>query len=316
VATVCRLSAKDRVKGKLARKYAGESVTETFDIFLDSPTRNIVEVAQLARAANPTQFPLRGQGWPANPFYGLFADTFDLEPQSELNKIWKCTVTYTPLEPGEPNTEGNNENPLLWPSVPGLEWLEEEEAIEEAYNVEAIGSASQKGERPALTLGQVCNSALQEFEEGLFRTKRVPVITMTKNVATLGEIYKLQTDFEDTTNSDTLVAGNITPRQLEYLCVEHQSEQTANGIKYFSRTVKILLRKSTDRKLNNVGWHYWKTENGVKKLKRVTVEDEETDLPVPASEPSFLTHAGVRAFDTTSVTFRYLTPKTYASLLT
>lgn len=313
MADVCRLLAQPGLlTGTLTADYKGDTASEKFYIKLDTATRDIVSVANSARAANPSQFPLRGEPWPVNPGYGLYAKTHAFSNLSELGSLWECVVTYMPLDPSEPNTNGNS-NPLLWPAVYGLEWLEEDVPITRGRNVEAIGSGTTAGERVALTLGEIVNSALQEFDEGLFRTRRTPVITVTKNVGTLDEVYYVQKDFEDTTNSDTI--GSVEPRRMEYLCVEHNGQQTANGTLYYARTVKIALKKTTDRRINNRGWNYWKTIDSVKTLVPFTVKQEGSTDETLTSEPAFLTLAGGKATAPTTVTYRVLEEVPYASLL-
>jgi hypothetical protein len=311
MANICKLMPGGG--GTLSRRYRDERTTDTFWVKLDTPTRDIVAIADAARAANPAEFPLRGQSWPARPGYGLFADMFNVDMISQLNKVWKITVTYTPLDPEEPNTEATNSNPLLWAKVFGLEWIDTEVPIEKGKNREAIGAASIVGERAIGTLGALVNSALQEFDEPLMRTKRIPVITVTDNVATLAEIWSTQTQFEDTTNSDTI--SGVGPKRFEYLCVDHEGQQTANGIPYFKRIRKVALKKTTDRIVNNVGWGSWVTKEGVKKLKRITVLDEEADEQVPSSEPGFLTLAGAHGFNPTTLSYGVLDEVPYASIL-
>lgn len=300
------------VSGTLSRRYADESVQEKFHVRLDTPTRSVVSVCNTARLANPTQFPLRGEAWPAEPMYGLFADSFQCEMLSELGYSWHVTVTYAPLRPNESNTEGTNDNPLLWPAIYSLDWIETEVAITEGRNVEALGSAAPTP-RPALTNGPVVNAALQEFEEGIFDSRRDAVLVIQKNVATLDEVLAIERDYALTTNSDTVLG--IGPRRYKYLGVESSGRQVSNGIIYYPRTIRVAILKTTDRQVNNVGWHYWTTINDVKQLVRAKVKDDDNNK-VDSAEPVFLaTTGGLSVGTPVKITYRYLTEVPYAGLL-
>lgn len=313
MANSCTL-AHHGVSGTLSDKYANESVTEKFFVHLDTPTRNIVSVVNSARAANSSQFPLRGEGWPANPFYGLFAKQFNVQMRNNLGTEWEVDVTYQPREPKDPDTQ-NDDNPLNWPPVYTLEFIEYEEAVTEAKNVDKIGDFAPGGPRDALTLGPVVNSALQEFDEGLFVPVRDAVIVITKNVATLDEVLAVDTQFLRTTNSDTIYG--VGPRRFKYLGVESGGLQTANGIQYYTRTIKVQKLKTTDSVMNNVGWNYASLKDGKRILKPFTVKDDDDNDVLP-SEPQFLNIYGGKPEDTdepTVVRYRYLDEVPYQSLL-
>jgi hypothetical protein len=301
--------------GTITRRYSDDSVTERFLVKLDVATRDLISVLNSARAANPTQFPLKGQSWPSNPTYGLYADSFQLEPRNEFQTQWFVTVTYTPLKAGEHNTEGSG-NPLLWPAVFAVDWIEYDEAVTKARNVEAFTAAGAFN-RPALTLGPCTNSAGGEFEEGVFETTRDAVLSITKNVATLNEVLSLEGTYAKTTNSDTVYG--VGPRRYKYIGVETSGIQTANGISYYARTVRVQVMKTTDRAINNVGWHNINFDG--KKVKyKVRKQDESGAAIEPAvyedaQEPGFLTLAGARSEAATTVSYRWLTEVPYAGLL-
>lgn len=308
MANTCTKATKG-VGGTLSRRYADESITERFHVGLDTASTNLPAILNAARAANPTEFPLRGQSWPANPGYGLTADSFAFEMRSDLGKQWDIVVTYTPLQSDEPDTEGTNDNPLLWPVVRQLSWIEREEAITEARNVQAFTGAFT---RPALQLGPVVNTAYEEFDEGLFRTVRRAVLNVTKNVATLDECLALEDAFADTCNDSTILG--VGPRKLAYLATEVNGPQKANGITYYVRTAQIVKEKTTDRRVNNVGWHCFDNDDGVTK-RRCKVKDIESGEFVDVSEPAFLTLAGKQSGSAVAIDWRYLTETSYSGLL-
>lgn len=312
MANTCVIETKG-VGGTLSPLYSDETITERFLVTLDTASRNLPAILNSARAANPTQFPLRGQSWPLNPGYGLYAKKFDFEMRSDMGKQWAINVSYLPLEPNEPNTEGSNDNPLLWPATYAVDWVEYEEAITKARNVEALGGSTSGAPRAANTLGPVVNGALQEFDEGIFEVVRDPVISITRNVATLDQVLSIESTYSRTTNSDTVYG--VGPRRYKYLGVESGGVQTANGISYYTRTVRVQITKTTDRILNNVGWHFWYDDDGTKKLARFTVDDDDTKEKVPASEPGFLLRTGNKSTTPETVTYRHLEEVAYAGLL-
>jgi hypothetical protein len=79
----------------------------------------------------------------------------------------------------------------------------------------------------------------------------------------------------------------------------------------------VKLNKTTDRKVNNVGWKYWKLHNGQPErfLFRERLPDD-TETFENVSEPQFLTTAGGKAtFGPTQIRWRYLDEVAYAGLL-
>jgi hypothetical protein len=315
MANTCTKDIKG-VSATLSPKYTDEQITEQFSVQLDNATDDPVAVYEAALAANPTQFPARGAPWPVRPTYGLFAKQINPVMESDLGKRWKVAVTYMPLEPGEPDKSEFGDDPLLWPRTYRWDWVEFEEAIAEARNVDAIGSASGSG-RAALTLGPVVNSALQEFDEGLFETVREGVLCIRYNVATLDEVSDIEDSFSRTTNSDTVRGRG--PRRWKYIGVEDGDELIANGIKYRPIAIRVQLTKTTDRKLNNVGWNYWDVDDALVP-KRVPFQVPETANSAtmqPSSEPLFLRLDGSAADpdEAVTLTYRYLEEVPYAPLI-
>jgi hypothetical protein len=304
--------------GTLSRRYSDESVTERFRVRLDTASRSLPTILNLARAANPTQFPLRGQAWPAAATYGLYADNFQFTPVGDLQKDWHITVTYMPLKPGEPDTEGDD-NPLNWPATYSIEWAEREEAVVEARNIATQGQSSPGGTRNANTLGPLVNSAGEEFEESVFRTVRRAVLSIHKNIASLDQVLSVEANYADTTNSDTVYG--IGPRRYMYYGVESSGVQTANGINYYARTIRVMLDKTTDRYFNNVGWNYCTFvggQNGESKLTRFKVkasDDENDEAEVDSPEPQFLLLSGLKSTTAVTIGYRALQEVPYASLL-
>lgn len=321
MATECVLDLKAS-SGTLSKRYSDESVSERFRVKLDTSSRSLPAIMALARAANPTEFPLRGQAWPAAPTYGLYADNFQFTPIGNLQKDWHITVTYLPLKPGESSVEGVSDNPLLWPKAFTWEWLEREEAVLQARNVEDFGHNSEAGVRAAGTLGPLENSARQEYAESIFRTVRRGVICVTQNVATLGDVAAVEDQYADTTNSDTVY--NIGPRRYKYLSVDSPGPTSANGITYHPRIIRVAIEKTTEFECNNVGWNHWVRDGDGKKwlaavkIKETGDDGKATETLVTPPEPVFLGQLGTYGEGQPTLKtqhWRYLTEKPYASLL-
>lgn len=285
------------ISGTLASKYTEESITERFQIIFDAPIFNLPLIILQAHFANP-RFPDRGQSWPLFPDYGLFAKKFQLEDGGELGTHWNCSVGYEPLQPGESNTEGVSDNPLFWPPTWNLEEFEYDEVVAKGKNVQAF---SGHYPRAALTLGAFVNSFGDETEEPIVEPASDAIFVRTDNVATLNEILQVQDYYRRTCNSDTIYG--IGPRRFKFLNCKSGGQQTANGISYYQRIIRVQLMKSTDRTINNVGWQYEKDSGS-----EVTQHD--------GSQPVFLTTAGKKSSTPVTIEYRYLDEVTYASILT
>jgi hypothetical protein len=324
-ATVTRCAKlPQQVGGTLARKFEESSCTEKFLIVLSESSIDLPAIATLANLFANSAFPKPGDFWPTRPGYGWYADKFQFEAQDEAFTIWHCTVSYNPLKPGEPNTDGVNDDPLLYPPTYWLEFIEFEEPITQARNVEEIGNDTKKGKREALTLGPVVNGALQEFEEPLMKTTRQTVLCMQRNYPSLDEILDIDDRFSDTCNSDAVYGREA--RQLEYIGIESGGVQTSNEIDYYSGVVRVKVTKSTDREILNLGWRYWSILRGdalnpdekvesIFKVDELDDDGKKTGEKIPAPEPSFLNLRGGKSTEPTSLHYRYLREVPYSGLL-
>lgn len=297
------------IAGTLSRRYSDEQTSQVFNVYLDAQSEDLPTIlAQAQQAGFTARIPNRGEAWPVNPTYGLYADSFAFSPVEDLLKWYEVTVNYMPLKPGEPNTEETNDNPLLWPRTYKWDWVEFEEAIVEARNVDAFtGGAG----RAALTLGPMENPAYQEYDEGLFETVREGVLCIRYNVATLEEISDIEDEYSGTCNSDT-VAGRPA-RRWKYIGVEDGEEQIANGVKYRPIVVRVQLTRSTDRKVNSVGWKHYNPAGT--DLVIAKVKDDDTGEMVPASEPVFIGLDGKMSASAVSNSWRYKNEVPYAPLI-
>lgn len=311
---------KTGAEGTITADYQGQAVTETFNIFMSGDGDHDFPGLIVKAAAASALFPDLGDPWPTNAGFGLFAKSFAFKVKEEKNlqSVWECTVNYLPLQPGEPSTENTSTNPLGWPATYWLEWVEYEQAITKARNVEAFTGGFT---RAAGTLGPVVNTAFQEFEEGLFDTVRDAVLVVKKNVATLSDVIARNRDFQLTTNSDTVLGAD--PRRMKFLGADSGGKLTANGVNYYEMTTRIQVTKTTDREVNNVGW---KELVDGQKLVNIKVpkpgatpdnqgkyaDSDMEDTP----EPLFLDLAGKKKTSgTQTITYRYLEEVPYTPLL-
>ena len=148
----------------MSNRYADESVTARYVITLDAPSDDwptiLAQAQSLTTSGSTYAPPQRGELWPTNSDYGLYAKRFTMrleDPEKSLKRIL-LDVSYLPLDPGEPDPGNSPDNPLFWPAEYDIQYAEEEFVVEQARNVEAFTGAGGYG-RPAGTLGPVTNSA-------------------------------------------------------------------------------------------------------------------------------------------------------------
>lgn len=299
--------------GVVASKYAEMSATEVFVLTSSVEIHDFYTAYLTALAENPAEFPIIGNAWPVRPTLGLYASRIAPTMVSSQGKQWELTVTYEPLQPGEPNRDGVADNPLAWPKTYRWDWVEFEEAITRAKNVDAFTGGFG---RAALTLGPVVNPAYQEYAEGLFDTFREGVIVVRYNVATLEDVIDIENTYQRTTNDDTVLG--IGARRWKYLGVEDGDTQVHNEIEYRPVSVRVQLCKTTDRTINANGWKAFQP-GGVKLVPAMVTEVTEdgtiTDRRIPASEPLFIGLNGEFTTTAQTNTWRYLDEVDYAPLL-
>jgi hypothetical protein len=306
-------------EGTLTAMFSNETFKEQFNILLH-PTywgsRDIPLIILECAIANPAEFPARGQPWKVRPTYGWYAGGYAFRAHDKTLKRMTCEVTYAPIPPNQPNTQNSGDNPLNFPATYTLDWIEYEEAIEEAYNVQAFGGNTEKGERVANTLGPVTNSAREEAEEGIYETYRDAVVNIHKNFASLNQVIQFQLNYAHTTNSDTYLGAE--PGRAKFLSIEAGSEQELNGWKFYPATIRVQICKTTNFKMNNVGWNYYDVDlaSGKKQLTRFKVLDPESKEMVDSPEPQFLQLDGSKQLvpDATQLEYYHLRKTSYAGL--
>jgi hypothetical protein len=255
-----------------------------------------------------------GNAWPLRPTYGLYAKRITATMTSSQGTQWELQVSYEPLEPGEPNRDGVADNPLAWPRTYRWDWIESEEAVREARNVDAFTGAFG---RAALTLGPVVNPAYQEYAEGLFNTVRYPVLVVRWNVATLADITAIDDALQNTTNNDTVFGIGV--RRWKYLGVEDGDAQVHNEISYRPVSVRFALMKTTDQEINALGFKAFSAVDGVTLVPAMVNEATEagviTSNRVPSSEPLFIALNGQFTTTAQTNTWRFLTEVAYSTYM-
>lgn len=298
------------VTATLSDTYSRDVIQETYKIILNSGERSPLVVENLANAGGTNPLPIRGTLYGPAINYGLYARLFNFSMLQENGQVWRCQVTYEPLRPGEQNPQQAGD-PLNQPAVYTMEFVEYEQVIAEAYNVEQHGGPFNKYYREANTFDAITNSIGREFDEPLTDVRRDAVVAVTKNVATLDELVDRQGTYAGTTNSDAWLGASVG--QLKYLSVSSSGLQTRNGVDFYAMTTRVEVLpianlpsgiRGTDRRVLNIGWAYYDADE---KLVKHT-----------GSEPVNIDRETGRKKDDDAapdiLTYRYLEPVAYAPL--
>lgn len=266
----------------------------------------------IAQSLGPNPLPIRRAVLAGSPLDGasLYVNEIHGERTKEHREVWMFDVSFAPAPKGE-DEDQQNENPLLRPPVFGVRYIEEEYVVKQARNVQSLGVDIGAGGpfRAAGTLGPIVNGASRRPDEPIVRTRRRAVITIAKNFADLGTIMDMNEDYQDTTNSDSVVIGNKTfsPRRLKYEVTEDGGKQVENNITFYPGLTEIGIHKTTDLILDNVGFEYYTGGGADNKLIRAK-DDEGLDT----AEPVNLSLEGFLILGTTQITYRDLEEVAYS----
>jgi len=288
-----------------------DDVTYIYEVQYDAIPTSFHSALTSAQAASSTPVPARAAPCPSASW--LFAGNISGEPDENQRTLWTWTVSYTKPSTKDLGSLGPGgeaiTNPLLRPAVYNIEYMDIEQVIEKAYNVDSLPRGSGKGTgRAALTLGPVVNSAGERPDEPQMTTKRLEVLVIQKNFATLAAIVNLNRTYKDTTNSDNV--QGYQPRELRYQLTESSGQQKENNITFWPGTTTILAEDSTDLVLDNVGTKFW-DGSAIVEIK----ETDEDGNSVPPFAPVPLKLDGTKGGDyTTTITYRYLSSVAYVSL--
>jgi hypothetical protein len=213
------------------------------------------------------------------------------DPANNL-KRWHVTCNFGPSQGTDPGVY-TEDNPLLWPVIYDVDFIEEQVPLDKARVVESLSHIG----RAAGSLGPVINAAGVEFTEAALTTIWYPILIAKKNYSTLDEIVALNLAYQGTTNSDTYFGA--ATRKAKFLSTASGGRQQVNGTVYYPGTTRIWFKDATwDRGILNNGWshlvksggNYKLDSAGKPKLFKNKVHDDpnaaaETDPDQDCSEP-------------------------------
>lgn len=285
-----------------------DSLTALYRVVYDSkPTTPYTALAR-ARAATGTPVPpYRHQFASATAWMFAKEFTASQSADNDSQSVIDWTVTYSPPEGGESATVYQYQNPLDRPPVYNIQYMDREEVIDKARNVQQLSHGNGAGgNRAADTEGPIVNAAGKRPDEPLVDTTRLEVLVIQKNYPSLPSIVSRNRAFKKSTNSDAVQGYGA--RELRYLLTESLGVQYENGVEFWPGVTTILADDTTDLILDNVGYEYWDTVSG--DWKRVVDADGNF-----MAEPINLDLDGDEGGTTsTTITYRYLEEKAYASL--
>lgn len=284
-----------------------DSLVAVYEVIYDDIPTNPYTALVRARAASGDPVPPRRDQYLTQTSW-MFAQSFNasLNRSNPSGKVLQWTVTYAPPPVGESPTVYQFSNPLDRPPVYNVQYMDIEEVIDKARNVEALSKGDGNGgNRAANTLGPIVNAAGIRPDEPIMRTKRLEVLVIAKNYPTLASIVSRNRTYKQTTNSDSVEGYDA--RELRYLLTESQGVQYENGVEFWPGITTILAEDTTDLQLDNVGYQYWDGAD----LKRAKDSDGQD-----TAEPINLTLAGADGgTNATTITYRDLEAVAYAPLL-
>jgi hypothetical protein len=254
----------------------------------------------------------------------LYVDNIEITMHEKRRDAWWADVNWQ-RPPRDQQFFGLH--PLMRPPTYKIDFIEEQKAVENAYNLEAFEAPGH--ERPIGTWGPITNTALQETIDPLLQSKWNGVLTINFALPDVLSILALNKKFQNTTNSDTIYG--FGERQLEYQVTQSGDQEKEDSISYFNCQTSIEIKETTDRYVNNVGWKevvvlrepvpryvgdpYDPSDNlpGIPgEYGLVNVTDGENKQ---ATEPQFLTMEGKRSAQPVSIGYRYLRATPYYSLI-
>jgi hypothetical protein len=262
----------------------------TFKITTDS--RGMTCKAAYAAAQSATPHPV-----PA-PYstYSLLGDTDvnafcqTIKPKRKSEKDAThivVDVEWFPIVGDPANAFTSEDNPLAVPIERWVEWEDIQVPADEAWNEEELPGIG----RNADTLGPIQDAAGGEPSAPIMKTKKIPVLCLQKNYATLGEITALALTFADALNSATFYGA--PERTALYRGAEISRPQYAGGTTYHTAVHRVaFLGGGWSFAMVNRGWAYLESGN----LVQATIKDQD-DNDVPVTSPINLQLDGTRTPD-------------------
>jgi len=176
-------------------------------------------------------------------------------PETDF-KRWHVVADYGPIEHSDPGVL-TEPNPLLWPVIYDIDFIEEQVPLEKAKIVESLSHVG----RAAGSEGPIINSCGVEFTEGILKTIYYPILIALKNYATLDEIVALNLAYQGTMNNGTYFGASA--RKAKYLSTASGGRQQISGQVFYPGTTRIWFKQLTwDRLVLNNGWTHFEKSGG------------------------------------------------------
>ena len=290
------------IESATLNKEGQDSITMRYLVQFDDMQSDPYTSLALAQAATPEPIPaLRAPFGTTGQGQNIFVTAIQPSVAKENRTVYFYDVVYAAPEPNQQTPLQQNNNPLLRPGVRNIEYIASEWVIDQARNVEALPSGDGKGgSRAANTLAPIVNAAGKRADSEKVDTEYNPVLTYSKNYATLSAIDALNKGYQRTTNSDAVFGYEV--RRLKYLVTESLGQQFENGFEYWPGVTRVEVKRTTDLTIDNVGYDYWNPATE----EHIRVENN--------AEPINLTMSGGKDSVKTTITYRHLEGKAYLTL--
>ena len=245
-----------------------------------------------------------------------FMQSCDVQPLSdEDSSVFIANATWSPIKDSESDDDHTSrENPLNRAPIYSLEWEEVSRPVENAWNqVDLPGVTDFFGlPRATDTFGPIQNAAGQEPSTPILKSKRIPVIVVEKNYATLDAINAVEKEFGDSLNDATF--NTYKKGECAFRGIRASKPKFEGGVAYYTGTIRIACQVG--------GWNYemvnrgWSFLNDDGDLQEATFKGENGEV-VPVAEPINLAIDGKRLEDGkigTVIDYRLSPFKNYSEL--
>ncbi|MEN1679248.1 MAG: hypothetical protein AAGJ46_06615 [Planctomycetota bacterium] len=253
--------------------------------------------------------------------YALSIQGKPLDPRNTKSNRWGWRVQFGPppagapikadgggdgSNPGGEESGGYNMLPWEWAPEYNIEYYDSDRPIRTAKNVvtfpRGYGAA---GQRPFGTDTVLTNTLGERLDETQMAIDRRPVLVISRNYQNLSDIVDLNEKFVDTANSTELQGFGV--RTLRYQLTESTGRRVDNGVTYWPGVTRILVEKTTDLIIDNVGYEYWDEAKG----ELAPAKDSEGNR---VAAPIYLKLDGTPSDVRTWIAYRYLEEEDYTEL--
>lgn len=277
-----------------------------YRVTTDTRAMSGLAVAILAQSATPDPLPayfasyaLYGASDPSALAQDFSGSTPDPDKHAT---VWIFSVGWRPLEGDQDDDHTSQDNPLDRPLRIRVDQEEVEELVENGYNDDALPNVNLPGEtggRAADTFGPICNSAGQQPDTPLTRPRKIDVLVIRKNFATIDEIVALRNAFNGKLNNATFYGAPA--RKALCRSITMSDEMSAGGVEYREAEFQIAGDPNGfSIPLVNCGWKHFNDDLDLveaKVLDKEATEEAGSDVFVPVSEPVNLDLDGKKVAD-------------------